>query len=55
VTHVKRRIASAGPTTPWWASDNGTDLSTRYGGTGAKAPLTVSAPAMTTFTTQRED
>ena len=27
---------SAGPTTPWWASDNGTNLSTLYSGTGAK-------------------
>jgi hypothetical protein len=28
---------SAGPTTPWWASDNGTSLSTLYSGTGALA------------------
>jgi uncharacterized protein (TIGR03118 family) len=35
---------SAGPTTPWWASDNGTNLSTLYSGTGAKAALTVSVP-----------
>jgi uncharacterized protein (TIGR03118 family) len=35
---------SAGPTTPWWASDNGTSLSTLYSGTGAKVPLTVSVP-----------
>ena len=32
---------SAGPTTPWWASDNGTNESTLYTGTGAKVPLTV--------------
>src|SRR5690349_6040750 len=32
---------SAGPTTPWWASDNGTDVSTLYDGTGAKQALTV--------------
>ena len=29
----------SGPTTPWWVSDNGTDLSTLYNGTtGAKVP-----------------
>ena len=32
---------SAGPTTPWWASDNGTNVSTLYDGTGAKQALTV--------------
>ena len=32
----------AGPTTPWWVSDNGTDKSTLYTGTGTKIPLTVS-------------
>jgi uncharacterized protein (TIGR03118 family) len=32
---------SAGPTTPWWASNNGTSTSTLYSGTGAKAALTV--------------
>jgi uncharacterized protein (TIGR03118 family) len=32
---------SAGPTTPWWVSDNGTNLSTLYGGTGNKVALTV--------------
>jgi uncharacterized protein (TIGR03118 family) len=32
----------SGPTTPWWVSDNGTNLSTLYNGTtGAKVPLTV--------------
>jgi uncharacterized protein (TIGR03118 family) len=35
---------SAGPTTPWWTSDNGTNRSTLYSGTGAKVPLTVSVP-----------
>jgi uncharacterized protein (TIGR03118 family) len=35
---------SAGPTTPWWVSDNHTNESTLYGGTGAKVPLTVSVP-----------
>jgi uncharacterized protein (TIGR03118 family) len=32
---------SAGPTTPWWASDNGSSRSTLYDGTGAKQALTV--------------
>jgi uncharacterized protein (TIGR03118 family) len=32
---------SAGPTTPWWAADNGTNMSTLYNGSGAKVPLTV--------------
>jgi uncharacterized protein (TIGR03118 family) len=35
---------SVGPTTPWWASNNGTNTSTLYSGTGAKTPLTVSVP-----------
>jgi uncharacterized protein (TIGR03118 family) len=41
---------SAGPTTPWWASDNGTGLSTLYNGTGVKTPLTVSVPGGPTGT-----
>jgi uncharacterized protein (TIGR03118 family) len=32
---------SAGPTTPWWASNNGTNTSTLYNGVGAKTALTV--------------
>jgi uncharacterized protein (TIGR03118 family) len=32
---------SAGPTTPWWVSDNGTNASTLYQGSGTKAALTV--------------
>jgi uncharacterized protein (TIGR03118 family) len=32
---------SAGPTTPWWTSNNGTNTSTLYSGTGAKQALTV--------------
>jgi uncharacterized protein (TIGR03118 family) len=32
---------SAGPTTPWWAANNGTNTSTLYTGVGAKAALTV--------------
>jgi uncharacterized protein (TIGR03118 family) len=41
---------SAGPTTPWWAADNGTNLSTLYSGTGAKTALTVSVPGSPTGT-----
>jgi uncharacterized protein (TIGR03118 family) len=43
---------SAGPTTPWWAANNGTNTSTLYSGTGAKVALTVSvagAPTGTVF------
>jgi uncharacterized protein (TIGR03118 family) len=32
---------TAGPTTPWWASNNGSNTSTLYSGVGAKAALTV--------------
>ena len=32
---------SAGPTTPWWTSNNGTNSSTLYNGVGAKSALTV--------------
>jgi uncharacterized protein (TIGR03118 family) len=31
----------AGPTSPWWVSNNATGLSTLYDGTGAKIPLNV--------------
>jgi len=41
---------SAGPTTPWWASDNGTNVSTLYDGTGKKQPLTVAVPGAPTGT-----
>jgi len=41
---------SAGPTTPWWASNNGTSTSTLYGGTGAKVALTVAVPGGPTGT-----
>ncbi len=34
----------AGPTTPWWVADNGTNLSTLYRGDGTKVALTVSVP-----------
>jgi uncharacterized protein (TIGR03118 family) len=32
---------SAGPTTPWWTANNGTNTSTLYNGAGSKAALTV--------------
>ena len=35
---------SAGPTTPWWVSDNGTNATTLYNGSGAKQALTVCGP-----------
>jgi len=41
---------SAGPTTPWWASDNATNVSTLYGGDGSKVALTVSVPGGPTGT-----
>jgi uncharacterized protein (TIGR03118 family) len=41
---------SAGPTTPWWVSDNGTDTSTLYNGAGAKQALTVAVPGGPTGT-----
>ena len=31
----------AGPTTPWWTSNNGSNTSTLYNGAGAKQALTV--------------
>ena len=43
---------SAGPTTPWWAANNGTNTSTLYNGAGAKQALTVAvagAPTGTVF------
>lgn len=41
---------SAGPTTPWWTSNNGTNTSTLYSGIGVKAALTVSVPGGPTGT-----
>jgi hypothetical protein len=32
---------TAGPTTPWWAANNGTSTSTLYNAAGAKQALTV--------------
>jgi uncharacterized protein (TIGR03118 family) len=43
---------SDGPTTPWWSSNNATNTSTLYSGTGSKVPLTVAvagAPTGTVF------
>jgi uncharacterized protein (TIGR03118 family) len=41
---------SVGPTTPWWTSNNGTNTSTLYSGTGTKAALTVAVPGGPTGT-----
>lgn len=41
---------SAGPTTPWWTSNNGSNTSTLYSGVGTKAALTVSVPGGPTGT-----
>jgi uncharacterized protein (TIGR03118 family) len=32
---------AAGPSTPWWAADNGKDVSTLYNGSGVQIPLVV--------------
>ena len=39
---------TAGPTTPWWVADNGTDVSTLYQGDGTPASLVVSVPGAPT-------
>src|SRR5258705_3916585 len=41
---------SAGPTTPWWVSDNGTNATTLYNGAGVKQALTVAVPGAPTGT-----
>ena len=41
---------SAGPTTPWWAANNGTNTSTLYDGTGKKQALTVAVAGRPTGT-----
>jgi uncharacterized protein (TIGR03118 family) len=41
---------TAGPTTPWWSSNNGTNTSTLYNASGAKIALTVSVPGGPTGT-----
>src|SRR2546428_5363510 len=38
----------AGPSTPWWVSNNGTNSSTLYDGTGAVLPLVVTVPGAPT-------
>jgi uncharacterized protein (TIGR03118 family) len=40
----------AGPTTPWWVANNGTDTSTLYTGAGARLALVVSVPSAPTGT-----
>lgn len=35
---------------PWWVSDNGTDVSTLYGGDGTRVPLVVNVPGGPTGT-----
>lgn len=39
---------AAGPTTPWWVSDNGTDLATLYNAAGAPQSLVVGVPGAPT-------
>jgi uncharacterized protein (TIGR03118 family) len=41
---------TAGPTTPWWVANNGTDTSTLYRGDGSIVPLVVSVPGGPTGT-----
>jgi uncharacterized protein (TIGR03118 family) len=41
---------SAGPTSPWWVADNGTDVSTLYNAVGTPLPLVVSVPGAPTGT-----
>jgi uncharacterized protein (TIGR03118 family) len=41
---------TAGPTTPWWTSNNKTNTSTLYSGVGSKSALTVSVPGGPTGT-----
>jgi uncharacterized protein (TIGR03118 family) len=40
----------AGPSTPWWVANNGTDTSTLYDGTGTPLPLVVGVPGAPTGT-----
>jgi uncharacterized protein (TIGR03118 family) len=41
---------AAGPTSPWWVADNGSNLSTLYDATGKPLPLVVSVPGAPTGT-----
>jgi len=45
---------AAGPTSPWWVSDNGTDRSTLYNPAGAPLPLVVNVPGAPTGTVFNE-
>jgi len=49
---------TAGPTTPWWTSNNGTNSTTLYNGAGAKQALTVAVsggPTGTVFNGNASD
>jgi predicted lipoprotein with Yx(FWY)xxD motif len=49
---------SAGPATPWWAANNGTNTATLYNGVGAKQALTVTVaggPTGTAFNGSASD
>jgi uncharacterized protein (TIGR03118 family) len=41
---------AAGPSSPWWVADNGSNLSTLYDATGKPLPLVVSVPGAPTGT-----
>jgi uncharacterized protein (TIGR03118 family) len=41
---------AAGPTSPWWVADNGTDRSTLYNAAGTPLPLVVGVPGAPTGT-----
>ena len=41
---------SAGPTTPWWVANNGSNTSTLYNGAGTKSALVVTVPGNPTGT-----
>ena len=41
---------TAGPTSPWWVSDNGTNVSTLYRADGSVVPLVVQVPTKPTGT-----
>src|ERR1700742_1770920 len=41
---------SAGPTTPWWVANNGSNTSTLYNGAGTKSALVVTVPGSPTGT-----
>jgi len=41
---------TAGPTTPWWTGNNGSNTSTLYNGAGSKIPLTVAVAGSPTGT-----